>query len=133
MSFLNVTKYPVSLSYILMTLGPVLIILSWMERWRKNVLEPIRIIGRVPLFYYIVHFYLIHFSSLCAYMISTGIPWSELDFHINKGFGGIPSGTGYALGWVYVAWILIVVALYPACKWYHKYKSTHKHWWLSYV
>ena len=133
MSFLNVTKYPVSLLYTLMTLGPVLIILSWMEHWRKNVLEPIRVIGRVPLFYYIVHFYLIHCAALCAYMITTGTSWSELDFHISKGFGGIPPGAGYALGWVYLAWILIVVALYPACKWYYDYKSTHKHWWLSYV
>jgi hypothetical protein len=104
-----------------------------MERWRKHRLEPMRIIGRVPLFYYIVHFYLIHFSSLCAYMITTGTSWPEIDFHINKGFGGIPPGAGYALGWVYLAWILIVVALYPACKWYYNYKSTHKHWWLSYV
>ncbi len=134
MSFLNVTKYPVSLLYTLMTLGPVLVILSWMERWRKNgLLKQVRIIGRVPLFYYILHFYLIHFSSLCAYMITTGTSWSELDFHFSKGFGGIPPGAGYALGWVYVAWILIVVALYPACKWYYNYKSTHKHWWLSYV
>lgn len=133
MSFINVTKYPVSLLYTLMTLGPVLILLAWMEDLKRNSLEPMRIIGRVPLFYYILHFYLIHFSSLCVYMIATGTSWSELDFHFSKGFGGIPPGAGYSLGWVYVAWISIVVALYPLCKWYHQYKSTHHQWWLGYL
>jgi uncharacterized membrane protein len=133
MSFLNVTKYPVSLQYTLMTLGPVLIIMSWMENLKTNILEPMRIIGRVPLFYYILHFYIIHFTSLCVYMIVSDVSWSDIDFHFSKGFGGIPAGTGYALGWVYVAWISIVVALYPLCRWYHHYKSTHQHWWLGYL
>ncbi len=62
MSFVNTTKYPVSLLYTLMTLGPVLIIMAWMENWKTNLLEPARIVGRVPLFYYILHFYLIHFT-----------------------------------------------------------------------
>jgi uncharacterized membrane protein len=133
MSFLNVTKYPVSLQYTLMTLGPVLIVMSWMENIKTNIFEPMRIIGRVPLFYYILHFYLIHFSSLCVYMITTGTSWSDVDFHFSKSFGGIPAGAGYSLGWVYVAWISIVVVLYPLCKWYHRYKSTHRHWWLGYL
>jgi uncharacterized membrane protein len=133
MSFVNVTKYPVSLLYTLMTLGPVLIILAWMENLKTNLLEPMRIIGRVPLFYYILHFYLIHVTALCLYMITTGTSWSEIDFHFSKGFGGIPRGIGYTLGWVYVAWISIVIALYPLCKWYHQYKSTHNRWWLGYL
>ncbi len=133
MSFVNVTKYPVSLQYTLMTLGPVLIVMSWMENLKTNFLEPMRIIGRVPLFYYILHFYVIHFTSLCVYMIISDISWSDIDFHFSKGFGGIPAGTGYALGWVYVAWISIVVALYPLCRWYHYYKSTRQHWWLGYL
>ncbi len=133
MSFLNVTKYPVSLLYTLMTLGPVLVILPWMERLRIGSLEPFRIIGRVPLFYYILHFYLIHFTALCFYTLTTGISWSELDFHFSKGFGGIPPGAGYVLGWVYVVWICIIVALYPLCQWYYRYKGRHNHWWLSYL
>jgi uncharacterized membrane protein len=133
MSFVNVTKYPVSLLYALMTIGPVLILLSWMENLKKGALDAFRIIGRVPLFYYILHFFLIHFSALCTYLITTGQSWSDLDFHFSKGFGGIPAGAGYTLGWVYVAWISIVIVLYPACYWYHQYKSRHKHWWLSYL
>jgi uncharacterized membrane protein len=133
MSFINVTKYPVSLLYTLMTLGPVLMILAWMERWKQNSLEPMRIVGRVPLFYYILHFYLIHIVSLGALMITTGTSWSDIDFHFSKGFGGLPAGVGYSLGLVYVAWLSIVVALYPICNWYYRYKSSHNHWWLGYL
>jgi len=133
MSFINVTKYPVSLLYTLVTLGPVLIIMAWTENLKTKALEPFRIVGRVPLFYYILHFYLIHFTALCAYMITTGTPFSELDFHFLKGFGGIPAGAGYGLVWVYVAWASIVIALYPLCKWYHRYKSAHNYWWLGYL
>ena len=133
MSFINVTKYPVSLLYTLLTIGPVLIMLPLIDKLRTGVTEPLRIIGRVPLFYYILHFYLIHVSSLCVYLITTGKSWSELDFHFVAGFGGIPGGAGYALGWVYVAWICIVIALYPLCRWYHHYKSHHAQWWLNYL
>lgn len=133
MSFVNVTKYPVSLLYTLMTIGPVLILLSWMENLRQGALNPFRVIGRVPLFYYILHFFLIHFSALCAYLITTGQSWSDLNFHLSNGFGGIPPGSGYTLGWVYVAWMSVVLALYPFCYWYHQYKSVHKHWWLGYL
>ena len=133
MSFVNTTKYPVSLLYTLMTLGPVLVILSWMERWKTNAFEPARIVGRVPLFYYILHFFLIHFAALVVHMIVTGTSWSQLDFHFSKGFGGLPPGSGYTLGWVYVAWLFIILALYPLCKWYYKYKSAHQHWWLGYL
>lgn len=133
MSFVNVTKYPVSLLYTLMTLGPVLIILAGMERWKQPWFEPMRIVGRVPLFYYILHFYLIHIASLCVYMISTGTSWAEIDFHVSKGFGGIPAGVGYSLGWVYLAWLSIVIALYPLCLRYHRYKSNHNNWWLGYL
>ncbi len=133
MSFINVTKYPVSLLYTLVTLGPVLILLPWMERLRVGSLEPLRIIGRVPLFYYILHFFLIHITSVCIYLIDNGLTWSDLDFHFSKGFGGIPPGAGYTLVWVYVAWISIVIALYPVCRWYYHYKSHRGHWWLGYV
>lgn len=133
MSFVNTTKYPVSLLYTLMTLGPILIIMAWMENWKTNFLEPARIVGRVPLFYYILHFYLIHLTALCVFMITTGTSWSDVNFHFPKTFGGIPPGVGYTLGWVYVAWISIVIALYPLCKWYHHYKSKHNQWWLGYL
>jgi uncharacterized membrane protein len=133
LSFINCTKYPPSLLYTLMTLGPVLIILSWMEGKELNFLKPALVFGRVPLFYYVLHFYLIHVVSLISYMIISGKSLSEVDFHFGNAFGGIPNGFGYSLGIVYITWISIVVALYPVCKWYNHYKSTHSYTWLSYV
>ena len=133
MSFLNCTKYPVSLLYTLMTLGPTLIVLSVMESIDTSRLKPFIIFGRVPMFYYILHFYLIHSLALMLYLLTTGIDISSIDFHFNKGFGGIPPNTGVTLLWVYVAWIGVVLMLYPVCKWYNQYKSTHTDWWLSYL
>lgn len=133
MSFINTTKYPVSLMYTLMTLGPVLMILSWMERTGTGVLKPFIVFGRVPLFYYVLHFYIIHAIALVLYMNKSGHSWSALDFHFNKSFGGITAEAGYSLFWAYVGWISVVIFLYPLCKWYNRYKSTHSHWWLSYL
>lgn len=133
MSFLNTTKYPVSLQYALMTLGPVLMVLSWLEKKAVPRLKPLIVFGRVPLFYFVIHFFLIHFTALLFFMNKTGKSFNDLDFHFSKGFGGLTSENGYSLFWVYVAWIAIVVALYPLCRWYNKYKSTHAKWWLSYL
>jgi uncharacterized membrane protein len=133
MSFINVSKYPVSLLYTLMALGPVLIILAWIENRRSIVLNPFAIFGRVPLFYYILHLFLLHIGALASYMILADKSFSELDFHIAVSFGGVPPGAGYPLVGTYIAWIIVVVVLYPLCKLYNKYKSTHKQWWLSYL
>lgn len=133
MSFVNTTKYPVSLLYTFMTVGPVLIILSWMENVNLSRLKPIQVFGRVPLFYYILHFYLIHTTALLAYMITHNTSFAEINFHFQASFGGIPFGVGYPLAVVYLVWISVVIVLYPLCVRYNKYKSTHTHWWLSYL
>jgi uncharacterized membrane protein len=133
MSFLNTTKYPPSLMYALMTLGPVLIILSVMEKVNLKALQPFAIFGRVPLFFYILHFYLIHVISLILFINKTGTSFSDIDFHFNKSFGGITAEGGYSLFVTYLLWMSIVISLYPLCKWYNKYKSTHDDWWLSYL
>jgi uncharacterized membrane protein len=133
MSFLNTTKYPVSLLYTLMTLGPILILLGWMEKGNTNLLKPVSVFGRVPLFYYIIHFYVIHAVSILLFMNKTGKSFSELDFHFSSSFGGLTPEAGYSLPWVYAVWILLVLLLYPLCKWYNTYKSTHNYKWLSYL
>ncbi|MBT1702387.1 DUF1624 domain-containing protein [Chryseosolibacter indicus] len=133
MSFINVTKYPPSLLYTLMTLGPVLILLAFMERWQSPTLKPFIVFGRVPLFYYVLHFYIIHATAIVLYMILQDKSLGEIDLHFDKGFGGITPGAGVSLGVVYVIWISIVVLLYPLCNWYNTYKSKHKNWWLSYL
>ncbi len=134
MSFVNTTKYPASLLYTLMTLGPILILLAIVEKIQTNILQPFVIYGRVPMFYYILHFYFIHIFALTAYLITTGKSWSDLDFHFGKSFGGILTDDGgYSLGITYLAWAGIVLLLYPLCRAYNRYKSTHTHWWLSYL
>jgi uncharacterized membrane protein len=133
MSFLNTTKYPVSLLYTLMTLGPVLLILSWMERVNVSALKPFAVFGRVPMFYYLAHFFLIHAISIVLFMNKTGKTFGDLDFHFNQSFGGLTPEAGYSLFWTYVGWMSVVLFLYPFCKWYNNYKSTHKDWWLSYL
>jgi uncharacterized membrane protein len=133
MSFFNCTKYPVSLLFTLITVGITFILLWLMEKVKGMNFKPLIVFGRVPLFYFILHFYLAHFLSLVLLMISTGKSFSEIDFHFSKGFGGIPPNTGVTLPWVYVAWIGVVLICYPICKKYNDFKSTRSYWWLSYL
>lgn len=133
LSFINVTKYPVSLLYSLITLGPVLIGLALLEKVRVTSANPFVVFGRVPLFYYVLHFYFLHLGALILFMISTGKGFGEIDFHFTAGFGGLPAGYGYPLIGGYIAWLTVVLILYPLCYAYNRYKSNHKQWWLSYI
>jgi uncharacterized membrane protein len=133
MSFMNATKYPVSLLYTLVTLGPVLMVLSGLETTNSKILERVSVFGRVPLFYYLGHFTLIHTGALILYLAISGTAFSEVNFSLMQTTGGIPRGFGYSLGWVYVAWLGTVLIMYPLCVWYNRYKSSHKSWWLSYL
>lgn len=133
LSFLNVTKYPVSLLFSLFTVGGVLILLALLELVKIKLSSPWMVFGRVPLFYFIIHFYLIHTVALILFIFKTGKTWTEVDFHFNKSFGGITPEGGFSLLWVYVFWILLVFILYPVCKAYDHYKSTHTYKWLSYL
>jgi uncharacterized membrane protein len=118
LSFINVSKYPVSLQFTLITIGPLMILLALFEQVNPGRLNPLMVFGKVPLFYFIVHFYLLHTSALILYMIRTGKTLDEIDFHFPATFGGITAGSGVSLPWVYVAWMLVVVTLYPLCKWW---------------
>jgi uncharacterized membrane protein len=134
-SFLNVTKYPPSLLYTLMTLGPAMVFLALMERPLNQLGKIIIPFGRVPLFFYILHLYLIHGLAVIAVMIS-GRPWTYMV--LTGGMNGKDSpwliGYGFSLGITYAVWILVVAMLYPLCKKYDQYKSSHKEqWWLSYL
>ena len=133
LSFLNTTKYPPSLLYILMTLGPALIFLALTEKPLHSMGKIISVYGRVPFFYYVLHIYLIHLAAMLAASL-TGFSWSDM---ILNGFpGNIPSlrGYGFPLWAVYIIWLILIIALYPLCKWYDKYKRSHKqNWWLSYL
>jgi len=134
-SFLNTTKYPPSLLYTLMTLGPSIIFLAIAEKPLGWLGKNITTIGRVPLFFYILHLFLIHLLAIGA-VVWCGRPWTDMIVTGNTNAKDSPelAGYGFSLGITYVVWIAVVLALYPICKWYDKYKSGHKEkWWLSYL
>jgi hypothetical protein len=134
-SFLNVTKYPPSLLYALMTLGPALIVLVLLERPLSRPGNLLIRIGRVPMFFYILHLFLIHLLAIGAVVLS-GRPWTDMIFVTNMNAKDSPwlIGYGYSLAGTYLVWLLVVMLLYPLCKWYDNYKTNHKEkWWLSYL
>ena len=134
-SFLNVTKYPPSLMYSLMTLGPSIILLAMLEKPLKSFGNMVIRIGRVPLFFYILHLYLIHLLAVVAVVLS-GRPWTDMISITNVSSKDSPwlIGYGFSLGMVYIVWLVVILMLYPLCKWYDSYKMKHKEqWWLSYL
>jgi uncharacterized membrane protein len=134
LSFINIWKYPPSLLYLSITMGITLIVLSISERWKGSWIKPLIIFGRTAFFYYIIHLYLLHFASAILYFMR-GHSFSYLDpsGEPMKFLFVIP-GEGFALGGVYLVWILAVIALYFPCKWYDQYKTSHREkWWLSYL
>ena len=129
--FVKTTKYPASLLFILMTMGPALILLSCLENVSGSIGKLIRVYGKVPFVYYILHVFLLHIIAFSLFFAS-GHSWNDLDFiHFRE--GSLPYGSGHPLWAVYIVWIVVVLILYFPCRWYGKYKSTHKFWWLSYI
>lgn len=131
MSFLNVTKYPPSLFFTCMTQGPILILLAFTEQTDNAFSRICTVYGRVPFFFFIVHFYLIHIMTLVAVFLS-GYTWQQATDD-SLFFKFRPNDFGYSLGQTYIIWILIVIALYWPCKWYGEYRARKRTWWLSYL
>lgn len=133
LSFLNVTKYPPSLLYILITLGPSLIFLALTEKKLRAWTTKIVIFGRVPMFYYLAHILLIHILAVAA-ALATGYPDMIV---LNKPLNTITGlrGYGFNLLSVHLLWVVHIVILYPLCEWFDAYKRTHqsKYWWLRYL
>jgi uncharacterized membrane protein len=129
LSFLNVTKYPASLAYLLITLGPSLIFLSATENIKNKLTDFILVFGRVPLFFYFLHIFVLHATA--TFIGGNLKGWL---FH-GEGFNSLPLGVnGYSLGIVYIIWICLILVLYPLCKQYMKYKINNRDkWWLSYL
>lgn len=127
LSFINCTKYPPSLSFVLMTLGPGLIVLSLLERPWANWLRPLLAFGQAPFFYYILHIPLIHALAVVASQICFGT-----SAHLFGRGGVAPAEVGFGLPMVYGVWMLVVVALYPACRWFAALKRRRREAWLSY-
>ena len=132
-SFMDPSKYPPSLTYLLMTLGPIFIFLAYSEQLKGKLVEFFKVYGRVPFFYYILHLYLIHGLALFVAWF-TGFGWEKM---LVKGWVSASpelDGFGYDLWLVYAIWIGVVLALYPLCKRFSDYKKENKDKaWLSYL
>ena len=155
LSFLNTTKYPPSLLFLLMTLGPAILALAWFERratahgfqsanasvervsGRHGLFERVRsffiTFGRVPLFFYILQWYTAHLIAVTAGLIAGQPVGWQFASPIEKFSNPPPPGVGFRLWVVYVCWALGVLLLYPLCRWFAGVKARRKDWWLSYL
>ena len=134
LSFIKVTKYPPSLLYALMTLGPAMLFLAFSENISNAVSRIISVYGRVPMFYYVIHIFLIHVVTMIATPLFTNFSWKIWILKEPLWFTQTLKGYGFSLAIVYLVWIAIVVGVYTLCKWYGRFKTTHKEkWWLSYL
>lgn len=132
LSFINTDKYPPSLQYMCMTIGPALLLLALLE-YRKNIFTSFaKIYGQVPFFYYVLHFYILHMLLVITFYASgygaKNIVPKSTPFFFR------PDNSGFSLGIVYLIWISVVLVLYFPCRWYSKYKLANKQkWWLHYL
>jgi uncharacterized membrane protein len=145
LSFVNTTKYPPSLLFLLMTLGPAIIALGLFESASANlraidsatIIHKLRsalvTLGRVPLFFYILQWYAAHSIAIVAGLIAgqpVAYQWAS---PIDKFSNPPPPGVGFRLWVVYVCWGLGVLLFYPLCKWFAAVKARRRDWWLSYL
>jgi hypothetical protein len=132
-SFLNCQKYPPSLLYLLMTLGPAFLFLWAIDARTPRLLRPALVFGKVPMLYYLLHIPLLHLLAIAICYVRYGhVYWmfqspSLQLFPITK-----PPGWGYSLPVVYVVWASVVMVLYPGCRWFAGVRQRRTEWWLSY-
>jgi uncharacterized membrane protein len=133
LSFLNCTKYPPSLLFLLMTLGPALVALALFDRPLGPLARPVVTFGRVPLFFYLLHIPLIHGAAVLLDYLRFG--WSPLasagPWEVRP--AEIPESYGLSLSMVYLVWIGVIVVLYPPCRWFAEVKRRRRDAWLSYL
>lgn len=130
MSFLRVNKYPPSLLYLLMTLGPAILWLGWSENFRGKAMQSIARLGQVPLFFYLVHLPLLHGAAvLASYWTYGEASWLLRDqLTLRSAQVHLPAHYGYDLPIVYLVWMISLIALWPCCVWYGKFRKTRQEW-----
>jgi uncharacterized membrane protein len=132
-SFFNVLKYPPSLDYLLVTLGPALIVLGLLDGTtaQRGLSRILLVYGRVPLFYYVVHIYLLNVMARLAALV---FHQPMFQGSVIADFAQKPAGYGHGLPFIYAMWILAVVILYLPCRWFMEFRGRHRDWgWLSYL
>ncbi len=133
LSFLNTTKYPPSLLYLLMTLGPALLFLWAVDAGTPRWLRPALIIGKVPMFYYLLHIPLIHLLAIAVCYARYGqVHWMFESSNLSQFPITKPPGWGYSLPIIYFVWAVVVITLYPLCRWFAELKRRRSDAWLSY-
>jgi uncharacterized membrane protein len=135
LSFLKCSKYPPSLDFLLMTLGPAIAVMGWLEHVRLSATNPLLIFGRVPLFYYVVHLFVIHGIAMLLAIMRYG----RANFLLNppptmSGFRqAYPADYGYDLWVCYAVWLAVLVLMYPLCRWFSQLKQRQHDWWWGYL
>ncbi|MDP4261821.1 MAG: heparan-alpha-glucosaminide N-acetyltransferase domain-containing protein [Bacteroidota bacterium] len=131
LSFMNVSKYPPSLLYSCATLGPALLFLALSESVKSKWSRVVSVYGKVPFFYYVLHFYILHLLLVIAFF-ATGHTTSQIRDPALP-FLFRPLTFGFRLPVVYLIWITVVASLYFPCRWFYTYKMNHGQWWLKYL
>jgi uncharacterized membrane protein len=134
LSFLDCTKYPPSLDYALMTLGPAIIAMGLLDHRIGPLGRPFVVFGRVPLFYYLLHLPLIHlFAVLFAWVRYGDVSFLLYHLAFSDKQRLFPPDYGYGLEVIYPVWIMVILCLYPVCAWFAEVKRRHREGWLSYL
>jgi uncharacterized membrane protein len=134
LSFINTNKYPPSLLFLMMTLGPALLLLRAFDGGIPRLLRPALVLGKVPLFFYVLHFYLIHLLAVGASWVRYGRVRETFESPDLAHFPfSAPPGWDLGLPMVYAVWVVVLVALYPLCRWYAALRQRRHDWWLSYL
>jgi hypothetical protein len=132
-SFLNTSKYPASLQFLLMTLGPTIAVLPLLERARGKMAQWLTVLGRTPLFYYLLHIPLIHAVAVGISLVRTpSATWWLFTNHPMRP-ADVPEGYTWSLGLLYLVTAMVVTALYFVCRWFAEFKSRRKYTWLAYL
>ncbi len=132
LSFLATSKYPPSLLYLMMTIGPALLFLGWFDDKRRGVMARMLIVyGRVPLLFYVLQWLTAHSLAIVASLIAhkpIGYLFGDFDFSPPP-----PPNFGFGLAMTYFLWLLGVAVLYFPCRWFAGVKARRRDWWLSYL
>jgi uncharacterized membrane protein len=126
LAFLNPAKYPPSLQFLLMTLGPTILVIPFLENVKSRVTEWLRVFGQVPFFFYVLHIPLIHLSALLISLVRTPASTGWLIANHPMQPPDLPPGYRWSLGLLYLVWAVVVVILYFACRWYARVKADSK-------
>ncbi|HYE47709.1 MAG TPA: heparan-alpha-glucosaminide N-acetyltransferase domain-containing protein [Caulobacter sp.] len=131
-SLFNVMKYPPSLDYLLVTLGPVFLLLPHLEKAKGWFADVLLVYGRAPLAFYVLHIFLGH-ALMMAVGVATGYPAGVFLGFMANPQPLVESGWGFSLWVVYLVWLVVLALLYPVCRWWGELKRRRRDWWLSYL